>query len=420
MKELYDSFSYLQSELTNYIANLQYATSIKEKMESEMRIAHDIQMGMLRKEFPPFPDRKEIDIYAILKPAKEVGGDLYDFFLDGDNLYFVIGDVSGKGVPASIMMAVSLGLLRSTTMRMQSIAAAMNSLNASIAENNVSNMFITLWMGVFDLKSGLLRFCNAGHNPPILITSESKCEWLQVIPNLPAGVLKEFSYQEQSITLPASSALVLYSDGVTEAENANKEFYSEKKLMNVVQQNLTSTPIEMIDTLLDDLHLHVKDNEPSDDITMMMFKYYGKNGMNRDARDHSSTLVICNHIDELSKIVPFVDQLSLPPELVMGINLALEEAVTNVICYAYGKEKGEEKKIEITASVCENKLQFSITDYGEEFDPTQVDNPDTTLSAQNRPIGGLGIFLIRQLMDEVEYKRENNKNILILSKKIIT
>ena len=386
--------------------------SATSSIESELKIAHDIQMGMLHNVFPPFPNRKEVDIYAALNPAKEVGGDLYEFFIEGDNLYFGIGDVSGKGIPASMLMTVTLSLLRSTAMKSHSPAAAMNLLNLSILENNFSDMFITLWIGVLNLKTGVLKYCNAGHNPPVIINPDGKCGWLKVIPNLPVGVLKEFTYKEQSVTLPDKSAVILYTDGVTEAESAEKEFYGKAKLLEVIQRKHNATSCEIIGNILSDVEFHVKDNEPSDDITLLAVKYDKR-------KTEKQTLIIANKIEELNKVAGFVEQigkqLSLTSELVMNLDLALEEAVSNVVFYAYETQSGD-KQIEITASYCSGKLIFTITDNGKAFNPTLINEPDTVLPAEKRPVGGLGMFLIKKIMDEVEYQRINDCNILIMTK----
>jgi len=425
MKELFDSFTYMQSKLNSYIANLKETTSAKEKIESELRIARGIQMSMLPKLFPPLPNHNEIDLYATLNPAKEVGGDLYDFFMKDNHLYFAIGDVSGKGVPASLLMAVTLTLFRSVADRMESPATVMNLLNATITENNTSNMFVTLLIGTLDLNTGLLKYCNAGHNPPVIVAADGECKWLEVIPNISAGAMKGFSYIEQSLILPNTSALVLYTDGITEAENAEKKLYGKERLMSMIRANHKLAPREMIEHLLSDIRNYVNGNEPSDDIALLMLRYH------IGVAHNTNTLIICNKIEELNKIAQFIEQIgkqmNLPPELIMNLNLAVEEAVANIVQYGGGKQEAEGRKqkaedgeIELLFSYKDSRLVFTIIDEGVEFDLTQVENPDTTLSAEERPVGGLGIFLIKQIMDEIEYRRENGKNILTLSKKILT
>ena len=413
MKELCDSFSYMQLELNNYIANLKMTMSAKEKIESELRIARNIQMSMLPKVFPPFPDYKQLDLFAVLHPAKEVGGDLYDFFMKDELFYFVIGDVAGKGVPASLLMAVTLTLFRSVAANTESPAAVIQSLNASLTDNYPSNMFITMFAGVLDLKTGLLRYCNAGHNPPVVIAPNGECNWLKITPNLPIGVMKEFIFEEQSLTLANSSSLILYTDGITEAENVQQQLYGKDRLLDAIRKNQKLAPCAMIETLLSYLGNYVNNCEPSDDIALMVIEYK----LCTTPFD-TSKLVISNNIEELNKLYVFVEQIgkqmNLKPELTMYINLALEEAVANII--HHGKQKND--PIEILFSSDNDKLTFTIIDNGEAFDPTSVADTDITLSAEERPIGKLGIFLIRQIMNEITYRRENETNILTLIKNI--
>jgi len=415
MKEMHDSFSYMQSELNNYIANLKQTTSAKEKIESELRIARNIQMGMIPKTFPPFPACREIDLYAAINPAKEVGGDLYDFFMNGDKLYFAIGDVSGKGVPASLLMAVTRSLFHSVAAHANP-SDVMRSLNASMSDNNESSMFVTLLIGVLDVKTGFLQYCNAGHTTPILVAQDGSCSWLEVIPNIPVGVMENFPYRMQSCNLPDSSALILYTDGVTEAENDKKELYGEKRLMETVKRNAGVSSRKMTETILSDINLHIKDNEHSDDIALLVIDY------NKRHDEDMQTLSISNKIDELNKLTQFIEQLgeqmSLSPSLVMNLNLAMEEAVSNVILYAYPEQQSD-KQIEITVSRNGDKLIMTVTDDGSAFDLMKKEDPDIDLPAEERPIGGLGIFLIKKIMDEVEYRRMNGNNVLTLVKKII-
>lgn len=171
---MHDSLVYMQQSLSGYVSELRTTTASKERIESELSIAREIQMGMIPKIFPPYPEREDVDLHAILHPAKEVGGDLYDFFIDNDRLYFVIGDVSGKGVPASLFMAIARSLFRTLAQQATSPAEIMSKMNRSISENNEANMFVTLIIGILDLKTGSLRFCNAGHNPPIIIGARRK------------------------------------------------------------------------------------------------------------------------------------------------------------------------------------------------------------------------------------------------------
>ena len=277
MKDLHDSFEHMQQDLKEYIKNLRNTTSAKEKIESELRIAREIQMGMIPKIFPPFPELEEIDIYAMLHPAKEVGGDLYDFFLiDDKHLCFAIGDVSGKGVPASLFMVVTQTLLRSAAPKHHSTKEIVNSLNKSLSEGNDSNMFVTFFIGILNIETGCLRYTNAGHNPPVLLHDGEKAEMFEITEDIPIGLFHDHKFCEKERILSKNDCLFLYTDGVTEAENCKEELYSETKMLNCLSLNKVVDPIEVIRRINDDVAKHVKENQQSDDITMLSVLYYGK------------------------------------------------------------------------------------------------------------------------------------------------
>lgn len=273
MAELHNSFEYMQQQLTNYIEQLKETTSAKERIESELRIAHDIQMGMIPKIFPPFPERDDVDLYAILYPAKEVGGDLYDFFIDSGKLYFAIGDVSGKGVPASLFMATTLSLFRSVAAFYHDPAKILISLNNSIAENNESNMFVTLFIGILDLTSGELVYCNAGHNPPIIIKPDGKPSYMETTPNVPAGLFMGFNYVSQELQVEKGTTIFIYTDGLTEAENIEKKLYGKEALLNVLERIDIFEPKYVIETVIAAVGVHVGEAEQSDDLTILTIKY---------------------------------------------------------------------------------------------------------------------------------------------------
>lgn len=272
MKTLHDSFANMQKSLVTYMDELQRSTANRERIESELRIARDIQMGMVPKIFPPFPSRNDIDLYAVLKPAKEVGGDLYDFFIEDEKLYFIIGDVSGKGVPASLVMSVTCRLFRTMAMHVKSPEKIMASLNDTLTENNESNMFCTAFVGILDLNTGRLEYCNAGHNAPVLMDL-SGVKYMDVEPNLALGLFEGFPYRAQSCTLEKGNTIFLYTDGVTEAENISKELYSDGHLLEVLGKNNGGEPVQITGVIVNDIERYSQGAEQSDDITILCLKY---------------------------------------------------------------------------------------------------------------------------------------------------
>lgn len=272
MKTLHDSFANMQKSLVTYMDELQRSTANRERIESELRIARDIQMGMVPKIFPPFPSRNDIDLYAVLKPAKEVGGDLYDFFIENEKLYFIIGDVSGKGIPASLVMSVTCRLFRTMAMHVKSPEKIMASLNDTLTENNESNMFCTAFVGILDLNTGRLEYCNAGHNAPVLMDL-SGVKYMDVEPNLALGLFEGFPYRAQSCTLEKGNTMFLYTDGVTEAENISKELYSDGHLLEVLGKNNGGEPVQITGVIVNDIERYSQGAEQSDDITILCLKY---------------------------------------------------------------------------------------------------------------------------------------------------
>lgn len=274
MYELRNSFVNMQHSLKSYVAELQTTTAIKERIESELEIANQIQMGMLPKVFPPFPEHDSIDLFAKLTPAKEVGGDLYDFFILDDKLFFTVGDASGKGIPASLLMVVTSSLFRFIASQMSEPDKILENLNNAIAENNEANMFITLFVGVLDLSTGELVYSNAGHNPPVLINEERGAEFINTYPNLALGVFPNIVFKSQRIDLHQGDAIFLYSDGLTEAENSAKDLYSESRLIDILNRiDSHSSPRMAVDLVEQSVNDFVQGNEQSDDLTMMMITF---------------------------------------------------------------------------------------------------------------------------------------------------
>jgi sigma-B regulation protein RsbU (phosphoserine phosphatase) len=273
LRELHDSFGYLQQSLVQYMEELKTTTANKERIESELRIAHAIQMGMIPKLFPPFPERDDLELSAKLVPAKEVGGDLYDFFIENEKLYFIIGDVSGKGIPASLVMAVTCRLFRSIASHSDNPEEIMASLNDSLADGNESNMFCTAFLGILDLKSGQLKYCNAGHNAPLVIENSGKVYPVDVVPNLPLGLFGGYPYQGQEMAFCKQNMLYMFTDGVSEAENNSKQLFGDERLIALLKLKSAMEPNELINYTFAEVQRHADGAEQSDDITIMCLKY---------------------------------------------------------------------------------------------------------------------------------------------------
>lgn len=287
--ELYDLRQALVSmgiSLDKYMGDLEKTTASKAVIEGELNVARRIQMAMVPKIFPPYPERDDIDVFASLTPAKAVGGDLYDFLLDGDNLFFCIGDVSGKGVPASLVMAITRALFRISATHVKTPAQIASTINNAIAENNSENMFVTMFIGKCNLKTGEITCCNCGHNPPatngnivnmqtMTVEPVAEAHLMQHVPsNLPIGVIADFDFKEVSMTISHGVSMFLYTDGVTEAENAAKELYGEDRLLQRLKEiGKQGSAQQLVEAVTNDVHSHAEGVDQSDDITMMCFRY---------------------------------------------------------------------------------------------------------------------------------------------------
>ena len=415
--QLSHSFGYMQQSLVKFMEELQNTTAQKASIERDLHIASGIQMGMLPKKFPARTDCDDVQIYASLTPAKEVGGDLFDFYFRDEKLFFCIGDVSGKGVPASLVMAVTRTVFRTVSAHESKPDRIMTLMNEAIADMNESNMFVTLFIGVLDLPTGRIRYCNAGHDAPLLVGAGVGI--LACDSNIPVGVFSSWKYTLQEAQIFTGTTIFLYTDGLTEAEDANHAQFQMERVNEVAIRALDQQqqePRQFIGLMTDAVHNFVGDVEQSDDLTMMAIQYI------RQQRDvlMRKNLVLPNNTEEVPRLAAFVEEVceavGFGPALTMQINLAIEEAVVNVMNYAY--PSGTRGDVSIEASSNDVRLKFTIIDSGSPFDPTARSEVDTTLSANDRPIGGLGIHLVRQIMDSINYERVDNLNILTLRKKI--
>ena len=384
---------------------LREASAEQARISGELEVARNIQKEMLPKSFPE-------GIYGMLEPAREVGGDLFDFYRRDGKLFFCIGDVSGKGVPSAMLMSVVHSLFRSVSARVESPLQIMQALNAQICRSNDSNMFVTFFIGCLDLYTGRLHFVNAGHDKPYLL--DASASLLPVKSNLPLGVFADTEFVEEAMTLSPGSGLFLYTDGLTEAKNGDRQAFGRSRVEEVLNARLADTPDEIVNALSEAAHGFAGDAPQSDDLTMLMIKF-------EPGEQVKDQIVLSNDKEEVARLSAFVKdflgKIEMERKTASGLRLALEETVVNVINYAY--PAGESGTVTVYADSDRKEVRFTVVDSGVPFDPTAVLYADTTLDAQNRPIGGLGIHLTRKLMDSVSYRWNDRKNILTLTKKIV-
>ena len=417
IRQLRDSFETMQHSLANYMEELKRTTASKASVENELKIAHNIQMSMLPKTFPPFPERTDIEIYGKLTPAKAVGGDLYDFFIRDEKLFFCIGDVAGKGIPASLVMAVTRSLFRNISAHSTKPEEIVSTLNNSLNEGNSASLFVTFFVGVLDLATGCLHYCNAGHNAPWLINPNADEPYakLPVKSHLPLATMPDCDYASQETMLTPGTTIFLYTDGLVEAENEAHQLFKIERLQQTLA-TASAYPEPLIKAVDDAVHQFVGNAEQSDDLTMLAIMYTNTQSGNKLERQ----LTLQNDVRETPLLGTFVEdiceELGIDPKTTMKMNLALEEAVVNVMEYAYPKDQQGEVRIKAEAN--DTLLKFVISDDGKPFDPSIYGEVDITQEADKRDIGGLGIHLVRNIMDDIKYERLNGQNIFTLCKKL--
>ncbi len=404
-------------ELQESFDNLRRTTTAKERMESELNIGRDIQMSMLPLEFPAFPHRTDFTVFATLEPAREVGGDFYDFFLlDEDRFCFCVGDVSGKGVPAALFMAVTKTLIKSRATNDFSPASILTHVNDEISANNDSAMFVTLWLGILDVTSGTLEYTNAGHNPPYLLRHTGEVVRLAERHGPVIGAVDGLVYSEGSGQLERGDVVFVYTDGVTEAMDPDGQLYEEDRLVEVLQSSDIDSVESLVHASTDDVWRFQADAEQADDVTVLAVEFSGRVGGSEDVQ--VLELSVANRLEEIDSVnesfEAFAAEHGLPEKIRRSMKLVFDDLLNNVISYAYDDD--EEHRIDVHVELSSDRVAVRISDDGHPFNPFGRSAPDTALTVGEREIGGLGIHLVQSLMDEVSYKRRTDQNVVVLVK----
>ncbi len=389
----------------------QYIAEAASRIDQELAIARSIQASALPSVFPPYPERTEFDIWAMTRPAKEVGGDFYDFWLQGtDKLVFLVADVSGKSIPGAMFMMQAKMLLKSLAETGLPVEQVLTQANDRLCANNQAGMFVTAWMGVIDLETGQVTFGNAGHNPPLLLGAGGGWEYKRSRPGLVLAGMEGIQYKSGSFCMEPGDILFLYTDGVTEATDTANRLYSEERLQACLDGMTDTGPETLCRTVLADVDRFAGQAPQFDDITMLCLQYRG----------HGRKLTVAADVGQLPKVTAFVNGCLAPagcPTRVMHqIDLAVDEIFSNIALYAYGGKTGSAAvQVEINGHTPAAVLTF--TDGGKPFNPLEREDPDVTLPAEERKIGGLGIYIVKKTMDQMEYEYRKGSNRLRIVKK---
>ena len=403
-------------DIQGYIKDLMRATSEKERISAELSVASGIQSGMLPKNFSPYKEYPGIQLYASMIPAKEVGGDFYDFFWTAkDMLWLVIGDVSGKGVPAAMFMAIAKNLIRTSATQELNPGEICERVNNLLCKENEQGLFVTCWLARVDLSSGRMKFANAAHNPPVLFDGSS-CEFLRQKSGLMLAAIDGSEYSEHEILLKKGSRLFLYTDGVTEAQNKARELFGEGLLLSALAKTAALSAQETVQFVNEEVERFAGGEDQADDITTLMFALDDFDLGAKKSALVAERLALKADDGNLRKVLDFVLK-SVPAgakkEESGRLELAVEEVFVNISHYAY-QDSGD---VEIICErLSEKRLRVVLIDSGKEFNPLKKEDPDFATSAQERKLGGFGIYLTKQFMDKVDYQRKDGKNFLTIEK----
>ncbi len=381
---------------------------VAARIDQEMEFAREIQCSALPSADQAAPKLHEYEVFGIMDAAREVGGDFYDYFLIGeDRLGLVIADVSGKGVPAALFMMTAKTLIKNFVLSGKSPALALEMANMQLCENNEAGMFVTAWLGVLDYGKGELTFANAGHNPPLLKKAEGSFEYMDhktYRRSIMLGMREGVRYRDNQIAFTKGDILYLYTDGVTEANNMQSELYGEERLLNCIQENYEKPPKELIQTIRADIDAFAGEAEQFDDITMVVLKMYAD----------WKTMTVDAVYENTEAAARFVEE-NLPeecsPKICHQIAIAFDEIYSNIVKYSRATQ------LELKLGVIGDMVYIVFTDDGIPYNPLESPEPDLEALREERPVGGLGIFVVKRTMDYVDYLYQNQKNRFSVGKK---
>ena len=404
-----EEFASLSDDINSTVATLKsYIDEAAARFDKDLEIAKKIQHSALPSVFPPYPNRKDFSIFASMDAAKEVGGDFYDFYLlDENHLVFVVADVSGKGIPGAMFMMTSKTLIKSHAESGLAVNDVFTQVNAQLCENNEAGMFVTAWMGILDLETGLIRYANAGHNPPVVRHKDGSYEYLKGRANFVLAGMEGVRYREQQLQLQQGDEIYLYTDGVTEAHDMNKKLFGEDRLLSSLNETAGMTVDEICRKVKADVDSFQGEAEQFDDITMLCVRLN---------EVENKMLSVTPTMETVPQVAAFVEEhlekFEVPMKLTMKLMVAVDEIYSNIVRYSGATEA----QIRLLKEV--DTLRLVFRDNGKPYNSLDAKEPDITASAEDRAIGGLGIFMVRKMMDNVEYMYKDGQNVLTLTMKV--
>ena len=401
-----EEFAELASTFDKMTKNIKTITKERERIDSELSIARSIQESSLPNIFPPFPDKKEFDIYASMQPAKQVGGDFYDFFfIDDENFMFLIADVSGKGVPAALFMMTVKTLISNIAQVGHSPKELIETVNRKICLTNKQGLFVTMFVVIVNINTGKVTYINCGHNQPLIKTEDNEYKYMETNSNIVLGAFDNTEFDVCESQLKAGDTIFAYTDGITEALNANDEMYGEERLLTCLNKYHNEDIQKLADNVKHDILEFTNSVPQSDDLTMLIFKYNNQT-LKRIFKDMA---IQENYKSFYTWLHDTCEEWKLNPELINKLDMCCEELYANITFYSYPPKTGI---IEVTISKTTDKIILQFEDEGIPYNPLEKADPDITLPPEERPCGGLGIFMVKEMADDIKYQHIGNKNVL--------
>jgi sigma-B regulation protein RsbU (phosphoserine phosphatase) len=393
-------------ELESSLKNLRIAKDQNARMESELEVGQSIQMGMLPKESYT---SENVELFAKLIPAREVGGDFYDFFeVDSKRLGIVMGDVSGKGVPAALMMAVCKTLLKAEAIGRTSAAEVITRVNNTMAAENKNYMFVTIFMGILNTQTGELTYTNAGHCPTYVSRVDGSVEKLSEVHGPAVAAMEGISFREAKIKISSGDKIIAYTDGIPEAHDVDKNLYGDDRLENLIRGN-DAGPELLANNIIQSVIEYEKGTERFDDLTVLCLEFNKSSNQNKIISvkyDVASLAVSLNEVEN------YLTENGVGLGFVSKVQIALDEVISNIIKYSTSEES--DKIISLEVSLSNSSINLRVKDSGVAFNPIEKETPNTDLGIEDRKVGGLGIHITKNIMSDIQYDRVNDENILTL------
>ena len=385
---------------------------LKIKIEKELTVGRKIQESILPSNFPAFPDHDEFDVFAFLQPAREFEGDFYDFFFIGDDRFcFCIGDVAGKGVQAALFMSVTKSIIKSRAGDDFSTASIITHVNEELSAVNQASMSVTLFIGILNIKTGRLVYTNAGHKSPYLKRGTGAIERLGRIHGPKIGTAPGMVYKEDHTTLSKNDMLILYTDGVTRAKSNGQKRFSGKRLEKLISSRKYESVEDIVRAAVSEVKKFCDGTDQIEDMTLLAVEFLRTP---EEIGGPKLELTIPNSLSENARVKEhfdtFAEHYGIPDKTRLKMHVVIDELLMNIISYAYLDDGNHD--IGFKAELSADRLKVSIVDDGIPFNPLGIETPDTELSIEEREIGGLGIHLIRKMMDRVSYRRRIDKNVI--------